>query len=375
METLKILWLNHRDPKHPQAGGSEVHFWEIAKRFTSWGHEVTLLSEKFEGAPDRQMLGDVEVYRAGGRASVHFYALWKYLRRFKREYDLVVDDVAHAVPWFTPIYVKEPIVAVVHHVHREILKLEIPFPYSKIASLAERSIPRFYKDVPFIAVSESTRDDLENLGVRRDMIRVVHNGIDHELYEPRWKSKTPYPHVLYLGRIKRYKNICHILKAMKIVAEKVPEAKLSIAGKGDKTVEKEVEAAIKELGLEDTARFYGEVTEDEKIRLFQQAWVYVTASRREGWGITVLEAAACGTATVAYDTAGLRDAVIDGETGLLASYGNIDAFAQSVITLLKDGQLRRRLSQKAAERSKEFSWDKAAKEILESLKDALEKRK
>ena len=374
METLRFLWFNHRDPKHPQAGGAEVRFWEIAKRLTSWGNEVTLLSEKFEAAPAHEVMNNVEVFRAGGKASVYFYVLWKYVRRFKHQYDLVVDDIAHAVPWFTPLYVKEPVVAIVHHVHREILNLELPFPYSKIACLAEQSIPRFYRGVPFIAVSESTKEDLVDLGVQRDMIRVVHNGIDHDLYKPDWSSKTPYPHVLYLGRIKRYKNIDHVLKAVKLVAETIPDVKLSIAGRGDKNVEEDVKSTIKELGLESNVRFYGEVDEAEKVRLLQQCWVYVSASRKEGWGITVIEAAACGTPTVAYNVAGIRDAVVNGETGLLAPYGNIKTLAESIISLLKNTELRKKLSERAAEKSKEFSWDKTAKETLEILKDALKNK-
>jgi len=365
VETLKILWLNHRDPRHPQAGGSEVHLWEVSKRIASYGHEVTIFSEKFDGAPAHEMLGDVEVYRAGGRSSVYPHVLWKYLRRFKRRCDLVVDDMAHAVPWFTPLYVKEPIVAVVHHIHREILDLELPFPYSRIAYMAEQSIPKIYRNIPFITVSESTKSDLVNLGIPSVMIKVAYLGIDHDRYEPEWENKASYPYVLCLGRIKRYKNLDQILETVKLVAEEVSGVKLSIAGKGDEDVIKDLEGSIRKMGLESTVEFHGEIKEEEKVKMLQKAWVCVTASRREGWGITVVEAAACGTPTVAYDVKGLRDSIINGETGLLAPYGDKESLSKLITDVLTDDLLRRRLSQRAVNWSKRFDWDETAKQTLE----------
>jgi glycosyltransferase involved in cell wall biosynthesis len=367
METLRILWLNHRDPKHPQAGGSEVHLWEVSKRIASYGHEVTIFSEKFEGAPAHEMLGDVEVYRAGGRVSVHSQAFLNYLGRFKQQYDLVVDDIAHAVPWFTPLYVKEPIVAVVHHIHREILDLELPFPYSRIACLAEQSIPKIYKNIPFITVSESTKKDLVNLGIPSSMIRVTYLGIDHNRYKPNWDHKAPFPYILCLGRMKRYKNIDQVLEAVKLVAEKVSDVKLSIAGRGDENIIENIKRLSRKMGLESIVEFHKEITEEEKVKFLQKAWVCVTASRREGWGLTVLEAAACGTPTVAYDVKGLRDSIINGKTGLLAHYGDREDLSKLITRVLTDDLLRKRLSQEAAEWSECFDWDKTARQTLKTF--------
>ena len=373
METLRILWLNHRDPRHPQAGGSEVHLWEVSKRLASYGHEVAIFSEKFEGAPAHEVLDGIDIYRAGGKTSVYPHALWKYLRRFKGRCDLVVDDIAHAVPWFTPLYVKEPIVAIVHHIHREILDVELPFPYSRIAYLAEQSIPKIYKNVPFVTVSESTKSDLVNLGIPSAMVRVAYLGMDHDRYKPIWESKASYPCILCLGRIKKYKNIDHILEAVKLVAKEVPKVKLSIAGKGDESIVKELECLIRKMGLESIVEFHGEITEEEKVRMLQKTWVCVTASRREGWGITVVEAAACGTPTVAYNVEGLRDSIINGETGLLAPYGDTESLTKLVINVLTDDSLRSRLSQEAVNWSKRFNWDETTRQTLEAFNAAVNK--
>ncbi|MBS7614452.1 glycosyltransferase family 4 protein [Candidatus Bathyarchaeota archaeon] len=365
METLRILWLNHRDPKHPQAGGSEVHLWEVSKRLALYGHEVTILSEKFKGASEHEKLNDVNIYRAGGKVSVYPHAFLRYLRRFKGKCDLVVDDIAHAVPWFTPLYVKKPIVAIVHHVHHEILDLELPFPLSRFARIAEQSIPNIYRDASFITVSESTKNELVKMRIPPEKVRVTHLGIDHDCYKPDWENKSSFPFVLCLGRIKRYKNIDHVIEAMNLVAKEVPDVKFIIAGKGDEDVAKSLEGLIRDLCLGSIIEFRKDVSEEEKVRLLQEAWICVTASRKEGWGITAIEAAACGTPTIAYDVEGLRDSIKNGETGLLAPYGDTKCLANLTIRIITDSSLRNRLSKNAANWSKRFSWDETAKQTLE----------
>ncbi|MEM2888480.1 MAG: glycosyltransferase family 4 protein [Candidatus Bathyarchaeia archaeon] len=375
METLRILWLNHRDHKHPQAGGSEVHLWEVSRRLASCGHEVTILSEKFKGASEHETLDGVNIYRAGGKVSVYPRTFWRYLRRFRGKCDLVVDDVAHAVPWFTPLYVKEPIVAIVHHVHREILDLELPFPLSRFARIAEQSIPKIYRDASFITVSESTKNELVKMGISPEKVRVTYLGIDHDRYKPSWENKTSFPCVLCFGRIKRYKNIDHVIEAINFVAKEVPDIRLIIAGKGDEDIAKRLEGLIRDLGLGSIVEFLKDVSEEEKVRLLQEAWVCVTASRKEGWGITVIEAAACGTPTVAYDVEGLRESIVNGETGLLAPYGDTKQLAELIIRIVTDRSLRNRLSKNAANWSKCFSWDETAKQTLELFITAANSRK
>jgi len=374
METLRILWLNHRDPKHPQAGGSEVHLWEVSKRIAALGHEVTILCEKPKGVPEHETLRNINIYRAGGKTSVYPHSFWRYIRRFTGKCDLVVDDIAHAVPWFTPLYVKEPVVAIVHHIHREILDFELPFPLSRFARAAEQSIPKIYKNAQFVTVSESTKNELIKLGIPPEKVKVTYLGINHNLYKPAWQSKASFPCVLCLGRIKRYKNIDHVIEAMGLAVKKVPDAKLIIAGKADEDVAKSLEYRIKALGLESNIEFHKSVPEEEKIRLLQEAWVCVTASRKEGWGLTVIEAAACGTPTVAYNVPGLRDSIINSETGLLAPFGNIRTLSEMIAMVLTDGSLRLRLSQKAADWSSQFSWDNTAIQTLEAFNSAVNKR-
>lgn len=370
METLRILWLNHRDPKHPEAGGAEVHLWEVSRRIASLGHEITIFSERFKGAPKHETLGNIEIYRSGNRISIYPNAVLNYFTKFRGHCDLVVDDIAHAIPWFTPLYVREPVIAIIHHVHREILNLELPQPYARIARIAEGSIPRIYRNVPFITVSESTKNALKSMGIPESSISVIPLGIDQNRYKPNWRRKSPFPHILYLGRIKKYKNIDHILEVVKLAAKETPNLKFSIAGKGDKSVIKALLYSVRRMGLKSIVKFHGEVTEEEKIRLLQKAWIYVTASMREGWGLSVIEAAACGTPAVAYNVEGLRDSILNGKTGLLAPYGDKEALAELIIRILKDDRLRRRLSQAAIKWAKSFSWDETAKRTLKVFAEA-----
>ena len=166
-----------------------------------------------------------------------------------------------------------------------------------------------------------------------------------------------------MGRVKRYKQIDHLVKAFKKVKENVPDAELIVAGKGD-AHEEILRLARK---LEVTITCLKEVSEEEKVSILQRAWVFVATSMKEGWGISVIEANACGTPVVAYDTAGLRDAVKDGETGYLVPYGDIEKLACKIVEILTNHRLRRRMGREAVKWAKKFSWDAATEKMLKSI--------
>ncbi len=184
-------------------------------------------------------------------------------------------------------------------------------------------------------------------------------------------TKSECPTVVYVGRIKAYKRLDHLIKAFKIVKDEVENCKLIIAGKGN---QKPLKKLAFELGFNSSVEFYGEVSEDEKLRLLREAWVFVSPSMKEGWGITVIEANACGTPAVAYDVAGLHDSVQDGVTGLLVDNGNVKALAQTIIEVIEDEMLRLRLSKNALEYVKGFSWDRSSEEFLTVLELVVNER-
>lgn len=363
METLKILVMNWRDIAHPGAGGAEVHVHEVAKRWVKLGHEVTLLCGKYDGCKEDDEIDGVEIIRRGGPYTVYLHAMKEYLLNLrKRGYDIVIDDI-NGVPFFTPIYVKRPKIAIMHHLVKDIFFKELPWHKAVLGYTAEKTIPLIYRNTPFIAVSESTREDLVKFGIPEENITIIYDGLDHEVYKPNPHSKSQYPHIVYIGRVKQYKNLTHLLRAMKIIVDqkKLDNVKLTIAGRGEY---EELKKMVNDLEISDYMELLGEISENEKVELLNKAWIYVTTSTREGWGLTVIEANACGTPAIAFNVPGLRDSIVDGETGLLVPYGDVEALANAIIKVSSDEGLREKLSRNAIEWAKQFSWKKTAEEFL-----------
>jgi glycosyltransferase involved in cell wall biosynthesis len=357
---MHILWINHRDPQHPQAGGAEVRIREVARRLVRMGHRVTLLSEKINGSPGKVVIEGVEVRRIGGRATIHILAPL-YVRWHQNEYDVVIDDIAHAMPWYSPLATRKPVIAQVHHLHQDVVCRELSRPLASIIAWAERTIAKVYNHI--IAISPSTRQELiERLGMKPERITVIPNGVDVNKYRPGPKDSRPT--VLWVGRIKRYKNLDHLLKAYKQVKKEEPDTQLVIIGTGGH--EESIKKLAKKLELEDV-HFLGRVTEKEKVRWMQRSWIITSTSAKEGWGISVLEAAACGTPTVAYDVAGLRDSVKNMETGLLVPFNNINALSDAITNILVDDGLRNRISRGAREWATHFSWERTAEKALNAI--------
>ena len=362
---MKILIFNWRDITHPLAGGCEVNIHELGKRIVEKGNEVTLLCGEYEGCKKREVIDGIEIIRRGGKYTVYIYALLEYIQNLrKRNYDIIIDEI-NGFPFFTPLYTRKPIIAFIHHVTKKIFFRELPFIFASIGYIAERLIPLFYRKAVFITVSNSSREEIKEIGIPEDKIKVVYNGIS-ETYKPDWNKKSSYPHILYLGRLKKYKQLDHLIKAMKIVKKEVKNAKLSIAGSGD--AEEELKKIVDEMGLNHHIEFHGYVEEKKKKDLLQSAWVFVTPSQKEGWGLTVIEANACGTPAIAYNVPGLRDSIRNRETGLLVANGDIHKLAEAIINVLKDEKLREKLSKNALNWSKNFSWDKSSERFLEILR-------
>ena len=309
---MKLLVLNWQDRTNPQAGGAEVHLHEIFGRLAARGHRVSLLASGYDGAPARGVLDGMEVHRVGGRHSYTLAARPYYLRHLAREgWDVVVEDL-NKVPLYTPLWVRRPLVLLVHHLFGETAFREASAPFAAATWLMERPISRVYRSVPIEAVSESTAGDLTARGLSRDRIRVIQNGVDVEFFSPDPSvTRTAAPTFLYVGRLKRYKRIDHAIQAI----ARVPAARLVIAGRGDD--EPRLRAEVERLGVEDRVEFAGFVTEDRKRELLRSCWANVLASPKEGWGITNMEAGACGTPAIASDSPGLRESVVHERTGLL----------------------------------------------------------
>jgi len=276
---------------------------------------------------------------------------------------VILENINH-VPFYTPmIYPEKPVVAIIHHVAASQLYIEAPM-VAPIIDLLERGIsPMLYGDRVVIVPSNSTANQLIRLGYRR--VHVIPPGIDYERLRSGSEAYGKRPHsIIYFGRIMRYKRIHHLIKALTKVAEEFPDVKLTIAGRaGSQRYLTQLHGLINRLNLDKHVHIETNVPEGEKIRLLAEAQIYATASAREGWAITVIEANACGTPAVGYDVPGLRDSIRHKETGVLVPPGDVEALAKALTVLLTDDCLRRKLSRNALEWSKRFSWDRSAGEF------------
>jgi glycosyltransferase involved in cell wall biosynthesis len=216
-----------------------------------------------------------------------------------------------------------------------------------------------------VAVSDSTREDLVERGMDADMIEVIPNGIELSDYVPGTpEERFDEPTILFLGRVKKYKRVDLIIRALKRLADQGRSARLLVGGKGDHL--DELKALTVRLELTDRVEFTGFLSEEKKRELFRRSWVHALTSPKEGWGIANMEAAACATPTVASDSPGLRESVIAGETGFLVPHGDVEALAREINRLLSDSALRDSMGSRARSFSEGFSWD-ASTEAMEAF--------
>jgi glycosyltransferase involved in cell wall biosynthesis len=332
---------------------------EVFGRLARRGHEVSLLVSSWDGAAAHAEIDGMDVHRVGGRHTFGLTAPGYYRRRLaRRHFDVVIEDL-NKVPVFAPAWAGVPVVLLVHHLFGRTAFEEASVPVAGMTWLMERPLPAIYRSLHVQAVSESTADDLVSRGFRRDRITVIENGVDLEFYSPDPElDRFDEPTILYLGRLKKYKRVDLVLRAVARLRDRGVTARLVVAGQGDQRGELENLAAGLKLG--DIVEFAGFVSEERKRELFRRSWVHVLASPKEGWGISNVEAAACGTATVASDSPGLRDSVRDRETGFLVPHGNVDALADRLRTILQDPALRDSLGSAARTFAERYSWERSA---------------
>ena len=352
-----ILIFNWRDTKHVWAGGAEVYIQELAKRWVEKGHSVTIFCG-WDGKSGRNgQVDGVNVIRRGGFYTVYLFAALYYLFRLRGEFDIVVDS-ENGVPFFSPLFVGVPKILLIHHVHQEVFRKYLRVPFSNLAGFLESKVmPYFYSNPSVVTVSNSSKDDiLARVWTEERNIEIITPGINTEKFSI--SEKTKYPSFVYLGRLKDYKNIDILIKAFAQIYAQHPNAKLNIAGLGESLYA--LKRLAKKLKIEHAVEFLGRVSDEERKRLFSESWVAVQPSLIEGWGFTVIEANASGTPVIASNVKGLRDSVIDGETGILFPVGDLAKLTQVMESLKSNGIMREKLSQNAYEWSQRFNWDLAA---------------
>lgn len=356
---MELLLVNWQDRENPHAGGAEIHLFELFSRLAARGHRIRLVCSGWPGAPARAMVGGIEVRRTGGRHSFALLGRGAVRRALRAERpDLVIEDV-NKLPLFTPGLWHGPHATIIPHLFGSTAFQEVDPIQASIVWAAERLVPRAYRRSAFHVISESTRDDLVERGVARERITVIHPGVDPTWFVPDPAvTRTPSPSFLYLGRLKRYKGVEVALRALGLARVSRGDLTLDIAGTGDDRPR--LEQLARDLGIAGAVRFHGFVPEERKRELLRRTWANVFASPKEGWGITNVEAAACGTPSLASDSPGLRDSVRHGETGYLVPHGDAAALAERFLAFAADPALIARLGRQARRFAEEHTWDRAA---------------
>ncbi len=370
---MNILCFSWRDPKHPLAGGAEQVMHEHMKGWVEAGHEVTLFSSSFKGAKRSETIDGIQIIRHGRQLlGVHMSALFWYVFLNKQKYDLVVDQF-HFIPFFTPLYVRVPKVAVIQEVAKD-LWFRQPLPpvlrqlMGGVGYLLEPFIFLFYKKVVFITGSQSAKADLQKMGISEKNINIVPHGVI--IKKPKnTLSKEKIPTITFLGAVTHDKGIYDALDVFKILAVQ-GNYNFWVIGKAEGKFLKLMKQAEREF--KGRLVYWGYVSLAQKFKLLAKSHILINPSVREGWGLVNIEANAMGTPVVAYKSPGLIDSVTK-KTGIVVPKNSPQAMAEAIETLLNQPEKLNNLSTSAIDWSKKFSWEKSKKKSLTLIEKIYDK--
>jgi glycosyltransferase involved in cell wall biosynthesis len=353
---MKILWLAHRDPMNPKAGGAERIIYEIGKRLLSHGHEVTIFTGGWRDSKREDYLDGITIIRFGKRLGPHI-ALPIHL--LTTNYDIVIADLGHAVPWISPILMRKKVIVSFLHLHARSLPGQVGKMLAYIITALEKLYFIIYNSQQFVTISSTSYKDLTELGINKSNIALINPGVNSEFFKP--SIKTNHPSMVYFGGMRPYKRPEESLYLLSLLRNKIDCLKLTIIGEG--ISKPGLEKLAKDLGVINDVIFTGKISYEKISKLVSMAWLNIHTSKTEGWGISITEASAAGTPTVAYDVPGVRDAVEDGRNGIKVKDGNREALADAAFSILNDPE---RWWSSSIEVAKKYSWDATA-ELWENL--------
>lgn len=360
----RVHVLAWRDLDDVEAGGSEVHAHEVCRLWAEAGIEVVMRTSFAQGHPTRVRRDGYQVIRKAGRYLVFpRAAASESFRRYGRSDALV--EIWNGMPFFSPVWAAgRPRVVVMHHVHADMWKMVLPPNLARLGDTLESKVaPRLYRRSRMITLSPSSKAEMLDIGFRDDLVEVVPPGIDPRFAPGGTRSATPL--VVAVGRLVPVKRFDRLIRAAVALREQVPDLAVEIVGTGPER--EALESLVASLQADDLITFRGRVDDDELVELYQRAWVVASTSVREGWGMTLTEAAACGTPVVATRIPGHTDAVAEGTSGLLVD--DDDELVPALASVLTDPDLRERLQAGARLHAAGFTWTNTATRILTALAD------
>lgn len=348
---MRILWFNHRDIEHPAAGGAERTVFEVSRRLSAAGDEVHLVSAGWIGSKSRTVIDGVQLSRFPSYGGPHLAQ--PFLLRSRSRPDVVIDDLAHVIPWGSPWLSSIPGTVFFRHLHARTLSGQVGPTTARFLEKVERSYRLVYRDWPFVTETLASVRDLSRLGIPETRCRVIRPGVDTRLFKPGTKATTPL--IVYFGGMRRYKRPEHALRAFASLRAAGSNFDLAVVGSGPELPGLRVLAERLKLGS--SVSFLGRVDRQHLSRVLSRAWVNLHCSTAEGWGYSLLEAAASGVPTVAYRVPGLTESVAEGVSGLLVNENEPEALARGVTEILSK---IREWAETSRDYSLRFDWNATA---------------
>lgn len=364
-EAGTLVITNWRDLDHPEAGGAELVCHELAARYAARGRDVVLLAAAVAGRPRVEQRDGYRIVRGGGRFSVYAHALW-WLLRHRRGVGAVVDS-QNGIPFFTPLVVpaRTPTLMLLHHVHQEQFAEYFPAPVAALGRWLESTASRrVYGRRAVVAVSPSTRTDARRRLGLRGSLWVAPPGLSVTPAADVERSERPT--IVTVGRLVHHKQVAHVIGALPAVLERHPDLTMTFIGRGP---ERDALVTLSEfLGVAHAVEFRADLDDAARDRALAGAWMSVNASQGEGWGLSVLEANAQGVPVLAYRRRGLRDSIVDGETGwLIEEDADLALAIADRLDELGDPDVAARYARDSRDWAATFTWEAMADRVQVAL--------
>lgn len=369
---MRILILNWRDSKHPKAGGAEIVTLEHAKAWVRAGHTVTWFTAGFNNEQSEEFIFGVKIVRWAGSVTVYLAAPIFYLLH-RKEFDVVVDEI-HGIPFFTPLYVRVPIVAFIHEVAGDIWDSMYPFPINIIGRILEVFYLRLYRNIPFWVDAQATIGDLVRHGIPTGQCTAIPCPPLSRVIS-KLPKKEHKPTFLFVSRIVKMKGIEEVIRAFSFIYNVLPAARLWIVGTGEGSYLESLKNNLKLNDIQSRIKFFGYLSEDKKLSIMQKAHVLLHASVKEGWGLVVLEAASQGTPAVVYDAHGLSEVVKHKKTGIVIGDNSPESLAREAVWLYQHPRQYHEYQKNGIVWVNSLRWKDVTKTSLSLLTHTYEKQK
>lgn len=352
----RFVILNWMDIKNPKAGGQEKYCFEMGRRLARDGMKVYWISSRFPNSVSRETVENIEIIRTGNIYTVFLRSFFQYLKYRKNSYFFLSMN---SIPFFVPFSRRRRLVMLHHRIGIDVMKEKVGNIGYFSFFLQEHIMPVLFRNDHIITNSSSSKLDFESIGFEN--ISIVKLGVDLPANHSFVKKKL----CISPGPVKPWKHHELILKAFSSMP---PDWELSIFGSFESDEYKETLNHICiEFGIQERVHFLGRISEEEMKAVYESASICILGTEKEGWGIVAMEAQSFGCPVVAFNVPGIRDSVVEGETGLLVKFGNVTAMAKALLDLSSNQEMLVRMSESAIRRSKEYSWEACYNEFRREL--------